>query len=286
MKKFADSLMQFFRHHPLGGLALLFILMMLGVGLMAPSLAPYDPTQTNASAILQAPNAAHWMGTDEYGRDILSRIMHGARTAMVLAIGASLMGSLIGAVLGLSAAFFGGTFDAVMQRCLDIMLAIPLIVFALVLAAVLGHRMVLGFDVNLMLAVAVPSIPKVAKVLRGAALSVRTMPYIDAALAAGYSSPRIMWGHMAPNLVAPWLVLITAMGAQAILLESSLSYLGIGVVEPTPAWGLMLSGMGTQLFAEAPWMVIFPGLAVALTVFSFSLLGDAVRDFLDPKLRL
>lgn len=286
MKKFTDSLMQFFRHHPLGGLALLFILMMLGVGLMAPSLAPYDPTQTNASAILQAPNAAHWMGTDEYGRDILSRIMHGARTAMVLAIGASLMGSLIGAVLGLSAAFFGGTFDAVMQRCLDIMLAIPLIVFALVLAAVLGHRMVLGFDVNLMLAVAVPSIPKVAKVLRGAALSVRTMPYIDAALAAGYSSPRIMWGHMAPNLVAPWLVLITAMGAQAILLESSLSYLGIGVVEPTPAWGLMLSGMGTQLFAEAPWMVIFPGLAVALTVFSFSLLGDAVRDFLDPKLRL
>ncbi len=286
MKKFADSLMQFFRHHPLGGLALLFILMMLGVGLMAPSLAPYDPTQTNASAILQAPNAAHWMGTDEYGRDILSRIMHGARTAMVLAIGASLMGSLIGAVLGLSAAFFGGTFDAVMQRCLDIMLAIPLIVFALVLAAVLGHRMVLGFDVNLMLAVAVPSIPKVAKVLRGAALSVRTMPYIDAALAAGYSSPRIMWGHMAPNLVAPWLVLITAMGAQAILLESSLSYLGIGVVEPTPAWGLMLSGMGTQLFAEAPWMVVFPGLAVALTVFSFSLLGDAVRDFLDPKLRL
>lgn len=286
MKKFTDSLMQFFRHHPLGGLALLFILMMLGVGLMAPSLAPYDPTQTNASAILQAPNAAHWMGTDEYGRDILSRIMHGARTAMVLAIGASLMGSLIGAVLGLSAAFFGGTFDAVMQRCLDIMLAIPLIVFALVLAAVLGHRMVLGFDVNLMLAVAVPSIPKVAKVLRGAALSVRTMPYIDAALAAGYSSPRIMLGHMAPNLVAPWLVLITAMGAQAILLESSLSYLGIGVVEPTPAWGLMLSGMGTQLFAEAPWMVIFPGLAVALTVFSFSLLGDAVRDFLDPKLRL
>lgn len=286
MKKFADSLMQFFRHHPLGGLALLFILMMLGVGLMAPSLAPYDPTQTNASAILQAPNAAHWMGTDEYGRDILSRIMHGARTAMVLAIGASLMGSLIGAVLGLSAAFFGGTFDAVMQRCLDIMLAIPLIVFALVLAAVLGHRMVLGFDVNLMLAVAVPSIPKVAKVLRGAALSVRTMPYIDAALAAGYSSPRIMLGHMAPNLVAPWLVLITAMGAQAILLESSLSYLGIGVVEPTPAWGLMLSGMGTQLFAEAPWMVVFPGLAVALTVFSFSLLGDAVRDFLDPKLRL
>lgn len=286
MKKFADSLMQFFRHHPLGGLALLFVLMMLGVGLMAPSLAPYDPTQTNASAILQAPNAAHWMGTDEYGRDILSRIMHGARTAMVLAIGASLMGSLIGAVLGLSAAFFGGTFDAVMQRCLDIMLAIPLIVFALVLAAVLGHRMVLGFDVNLMLAVAVPSIPKVAKVLRGAALSVRTMPYIDAALAAGYSSPRIMWGHMAPNLVAPWLVLITAMGAQAILLESSLSYLGIGVVEPTPAWGLMLSGMGTQLFAEAPWMVVFPGLAVALTVFSFSLLGDAVRDFLDPKLRL
>ena len=286
MKRFLMALLPFFRQHPLGGLALLFILMMLTVGLLAPTLAPFDPTQTHADAILQAPNRVHWMGTDEYGRDILSRIMHGARTAMVLAIGASLLGSLIGAALGLSSAFFGGAYDTLMQRCLDIMLAIPLIVFALVLAAVLGHRMVLGFDINLMMAVAVPGIPKVAKVLRAAALSVRALPYIDAAMAAGYSSPRVMFGHMAPNLVAPWLVLITASGAQAILLESSLSYLGIGVVEPTPAWGLMLSGMGTQLFAEAPWMVIFPGLAVALTVFSFSLLGDAVRDYLDPKLRL
>lgn len=286
MKSFIRSLVHFVRQQPLGGVALIFVVMMLVLGLLAPQLAPYDPTQTHAEAILQAPGRAHLMGTDEYGRDILSRIMYGARTAMVLAIGASLLGSLMGAVLGISSAFFGGGFDAAMQRFLDILLAIPLIVFALVLAAVLGHRMVLGFDINLMLAVAIPGIPKVAKVLRSAALSVRAMPYIDAAMAAGYSAPRVIFGHMAPNLVAPWLVLITASGAQAILLESSLSYLGIGVVEPTPAWGLMLSGMGTQLFAEAPWMVIFPGLAVALTVFSFSLLGDAVRDFLDPKLRL
>ena len=286
MKKMAVSFGQFFRHQPLGGMALVFVLAMLLVGLLAGPLAPYDPTATDAGAILQAPGGLHWMGTDEYGRDILSRIMHGARTAMVLAIGASLMGSLTGAVLGISSAYFGGWFDAVMQRLLDIMLSIPLIVFALVLAAVLGHHMVLGMDINLMLAVAVPGVPKVAKVLRSAALSVRTMPYIDAAMASGYSPARVIFGHMAPNLVAPWLVLITASGAQAILLESSLSYLGIGVVEPTPAWGLMLSGMGTQLFAEAPWLVVFPGLAVALTVFSFSLLGDAVRDHLDPKLSL
>lgn len=286
MSKLATQTRLFATGHPLGLAALLFILLMLAAGLLAPQLAPFDPTATNTSAILQGPSAAHLMGTDEYGRDILSRIMHGARTAMLLALSASLLGSLTGAAVGIASAYFGGWLDALVQRLMDIMLAIPLIVFALVLAAVLKHRMVMGLDLNLVLAVAVPGIPKVARVVRSAALSVRAMPYIDAAQAAGYSSPRIIFGHMAPNLLAPVLVLTTAFAAQAILLEASLSYLGVGVVEPTPAWGLMLSGLGTQVFAEAPWMVVFPGLAVSLTVFSFSLLGDAVRDFMDPRLRL
>lgn len=286
MIKIAAQTRLFATQHPLGLVALAFILMMLVAGLLAPLLAPFDPTATDTSVILQAPSAAHLMGTDEYGRDILSRIMHGARTAMLLALSASLLGSLTGAAIGISSAYFGGWFDALLQRLMDIMLAIPLIVFALVLAAVLKHRMVVGLDLNLVLAVAVPGIPKVARVVRAAALSVRAMPYIDAAQAAGYSPLRIIFGHMAPNLLAPVLVLTTAFAAQAILLEASLSYLGVGVVEPTPAWGLMLSGLGTQVFVEAPWMVVFPGLAVSLTVFSFSLLGDAVRDFMDPRLRL
>jgi peptide/nickel transport system permease protein len=286
MIKIATQTRLFAIGHPLGLVAMVFILLMLMAGLLAPVLAPFDPTATDTSAILQAPSAAHVMGTDEYGRDILSRIMHGARTAMLLALSASLLGSLTGAAIGIASAYFGGWLDALLQRLMDIMLAIPLIVFALVLAAVLKHRMVIGLDLNLVLAVAVPGIPKVARVVRAAALSVRSMPYIDAAHAAGYSPLRIIFGHMAPNLLAPVLVLTTAFAAQAILLEASLSYLGVGVVEPTPAWGLMLSGLGTQVFVEAPWMVVFPGLAVSLTVFSFSLLGDAVRDFMDPRLRL
>lgn len=286
MKPVIEPTLRFARQQPLGALALVFIVLMLLAGLLAPVLAPYDPTATDGASVLQSPTARHLMGTDEYGRDILSRIMHGARTALLLALSASLLGSLTGAALGISSAYFGGWFDALLQRLMDIMLAIPLIVFALVLAAVLQHRVVGGLDLNLVLAVAVPGIPKVARVLRAAALSVRAMPYIDAAQATGYSPLRIIFSHMAPNLVAPALVLTTAFAAQAILLEASLSYLGVGVVEPTPAWGLMLSGMGTQLFVEAPWMVVFPGLAVSLTVFSFSLLGDAVRDFLDPRLRL
>jgi len=286
MIKIATQTRLFAIGHPLGMVAMVFILLMLMAGLLAPVLAPFDPTATDTSAILQAPSAAHVMGTDEYGRDILSRIMHGARTAMLLALSASLLGSLTGAAIGIASAYFGGWLDALLQRLMDIMLAILLIVFALVLAAVLKHRMVIGLDLNLVLAVAVPGIPKVARVVRAAALSVRSMPYIDAAQAAGYSPLRIIFGHMAPNLLAPVLVLTTAFAAQAILLEASLSYLGVGVVEPTPAWGLMLSGLGTQVFVEAPWMVVFPGLAVSLTVFSFSLLGDAVRDFMDPRLRL
>lgn len=277
---------QFARRNPLGAAALLFLAVLLLAGVFAPYVAPYHPLDTDYEAILEAPSWAHLMGTDEYGRDIFSRIIYGARTALTLAVCASLLGCLSGAVIGISSAYFGGAFDTTIQRLMDIMLAIPGIVFAMVIAAVLGRHMVFGIDVNLVLAIAIPGIPNVARVLRSAALSVRTMPYVDAAIAAGYSRSRVIFRHMAPNLIAPWLVLVSAFAAQAILLESALSFLGIGVVEPTPAWGLMLSGMSTQLFVEAPWLVILPGLAVSATVFAFSLLGDALRDFLDPRLRM
>ena len=282
----SGHLARFARNQPLGAAAAAFLLLLLCAGVFAPYVAPYHPLDTNYDAILSGPSWQHWMGTDEYGRDIFSRILYGARTALMLAVSASLLGCSLGAAIGMSSAYFGGGFDTTVQRLMDIMLAIPGIVFAMVIAAVLGRNMMFGLDVNLVLAVAIPGIPNVARVLRSAALSVRAMPYVDAAAAAGFSRSRIIFGHMAPNLVAPWLVLISAFAAQAILLESALSFLGIGVVEPTPAWGLMLTGMGTQLFVEAPWLVIFPGLAVSITVFAFSLLGDALRDFLDPRLRV
>jgi peptide/nickel transport system permease protein len=159
-------------------------------------------------------------------------------------------------------------------------------VLALVVVAILGKGQWLGIDFNLIGAIAIPVIPKVARVLRSSALAIREMPYIDAARAAGYSNTRIIFRHIVPNVTAPYLILFTAYVAQAILLEASLSFLGLGVTEPTPAWGLMLSGNASDFYREAPWMIIFPGLAISLAVFAFNLFGDALRDWLDPKIKV
>ncbi len=157
---------------------------------------------------------------------------------------------------------------------------------ALAVVAVLGKFPVLGLDLNLIIAIAIPIVPKVARVVRSAALGVRAMPYVDAARAAGYSHRRIIFRHIIPNVTAPYLIMLTAFIAQAILLEASLSFLGLGVTEPTPAWGLMLSGSSEQFYREAPWMIIFPGIAISLAVFAFNLFGDALRDYLDPRFKV
>ena len=162
----------------------------------------------------------------------------------------------------------------------------PAALIALVVVAMLGRNLVLGFDFNLILAISIPIVPQVARVVRSSALSIREMAYVDAARVAGYSTRRIIFRHMAPNLMAPYLIMLTAFIAQAILLEASLSFLGLGVTEPSPAWGLMLAGNAVDFYRQAPWMIIFPGLAISLAVFSFNLLGDSLRDWLDPKARL
>ena len=169
---------------------------------------------------------------------------------------------------------------------MDILLAFPIIVLALVVVAALKTVVLFGIDINLIIAIAIPIVPRVCRVVRAAALSVRVMPYVDAARAAGYSDSRIIFRHMAPNVVAPYLIMFTAFMAQAILLEASLSFLGLGVTEPTPAWGLMLSGNAADFYREAPWMILFPGLAISLAVFAFNLFGDSLRDYLDPRFKV
>src|SRR6185369_13215371 len=178
--------------------------------------------------ILAGPSWDHWGGTDAYGRDILSRIIYGSRTALVIGFTSSFLGSTIGAVLGVASAYFGGKVDDWIQRFVDILLAFPIIVLALVVVAALRKSVLFGIDVNLIYAIAIPIIPRVARVVRAAALSIRVMPYVDAARAAGYSNSRIIFRHMAPNVVAPYLIMFTAFIAQAILLEASLSFLGLG----------------------------------------------------------
>ncbi|HEY7607688.1 MAG TPA: ABC transporter permease [Alphaproteobacteria bacterium] len=278
--------LRFAATQPLGAAGLVVIVAMLVAAMFAKVVSPYDPLDVDYSAMLSSPSAAHLLGTDDFGRDILSRVIYGARTALAIGFLASFAGSSLGAVIGVVSAYFGGRVDMAIQRVMDILLAFPIIVLALSVVAVLGKFVVLGLDLNLVVAISIPIVPKVARVVRSAALAVCVMPYIDAARAAGYSDGRIIFRHIIPNVVAPYLIMLTAFMAQAILLEASLSFLGLGVTEPTPAWGLMLSGSSEQFYREAPWMILFPGLAISLAVFAFNLFGDALRDWLDPKFKI
>ena len=283
--KVAKGALLFVRQQPFGTLGAVIILVMSLSGVFAEWVAPYDPLEISFADTFLPPSLAHWAGTDEFGRDIFSRIIYGARTALLISIAASLIGCIIGGLVGIVSAYFGGRVDFFIQRVMDILLSFPIIVLALVVVAVLGQNLVLGIDINLVFAIAIPMIPKVARVIRAAALQIAVMPYVDAARALGFSHTRIVLRHMAPNLAAPFLILLTAYIAQAILLEAALSFLGLGVTEPTPAWGLMLSGNATQFFQTAPWAIVFPGLAISLSVFAFNLYGDALRDWLDPKFK-
>ena len=270
----------FARRQPLGSVGAGIIALMLLVALGAPLLAPYDPEAVDFGAMLARPSAAHWLGTDAFGRDVLSRLIYGSRTALVVGFGAALLGATAGAVLGVGSAYFGGRFDLYLQRGMDVLLCFPLIILALAIVAMLGNNIP-----NLIVAITIPMIPRCALVIRASALSIREMPYVDAARAAGFRHARIMLRHMLPNVMAPYLIMVTSFLGQAILLEASLSFLGLGVQEPRAAWGLMLRGAAVEFAETAPWMAIFPGLAISLAVFAFNLFGDSLRDALDPRLR-
>ena len=281
-----SALAMFCLAQPLGAISGVAIAIMLFGGVFADFVAPYDPLTIDFGAMLAPPSWEHWMGTDAFGRDIFSRVIFGARTALTIGFFASLMGCVSGAMIGVASAYFGGRIDMIVQRFIDVILSFPIIVLALVVVAMLGRNQIAGVDINLIFAIAIPIVPKVARVVRAASLSIREMPYIDAARAAGFSHSRIIFRHMVPNVAAPFLIMFTAFIAQAILLEASLSFLGLGVTEPTPAWGLMLSGNASDFYREAPWMILFPGLAISVAVFAFNLFGDSLRDWLDPKFKV
>jgi peptide/nickel transport system permease protein len=281
-----SAIWDFCRQQPLGAVSFVIIFVMMFAGVFSGLVAPYDPLKIDFASILAPPSAQHWFGTDAYGRDILSRIIYGSRTALVIGFTSSFIGSTLGAILGVASAYFGGKIDDWIQRFIDVLLAFPIIVLALVVVAAFRKFVVAGIDMNLIIAIAIPILPRVERVVRAAALSVRVMPYVDAARAAGYSHTRIIFRHMAPNVVAPYLIMLTAFIAQAILAEASLSFLGLGVTEPSAAWGLMLSGNAADFYREAPWMILFPGATISLAVFAFNLFGDSLRDYLDPRFKI
>jgi len=214
------------------------------------------------------------------GRDMLARIIYGARISLAVGVGATLLGCLIGTAVGLMSGFFGGWVDLIVQRLMDIMQALPLLVMALVMAASLGPS--LG---NTIIAIAIPLVPNVARIIRSNTLALREMPFVEAARAVGMSETRIAFTHVLPNTMAPLIVLATAQLGAAILVESALAFLGLGVPEPHPSWGRMLSESAAEYVRTAPWLVIFPGVAISAVVFGTNLLGDAVRDMLDPRQR-
>jgi peptide/nickel transport system permease protein len=276
----STRLWQLIRKQPLGAAGAFIVIIMVVAATFANVLTPYDPVVNNLASMLQAPEINHWMGTDEFGRDILTRVIYGARTALSVGLTAAFLGATGGLVLGVASAYFGGIFDLITQRIVDVVMAFPLIILALAVVATLGPG-----TQNVIVAITIPFIPTCARVVRSSALAIREIPYVDAARALGFSHARIILRHMVPNVMAPYLIMLSTFVGQAILLEAVLSYLGMGVQDPTPAWGLMLKGGAEEYLESAPWVSIFPGLAISLAVFGFNLFGDAMRDVLDPKLR-
>src|ERR1700726_666626 len=279
-RRLRASIVDFCRREPLGTVGLVLVLVMALAGLSAEWIAPYSPTSNDFAVMTEPPSWAHLMGTDQFGRDLFSRIIFGARTALIVGFSCALIGGITGLVLGVASAYFGGRLDLLLQRVFDVVMAFPLIIMALAVIAVFG-----GGVHNVILAITIPLIPRCARVVRSSALAIREVPSIDAARACGFGHSRIILRHMVPNVLAPFLIMLTAFVGQAILAEASLSYLGLGVQEPIAAWGLMLQGGAEEYASTAPWIAIFPGVAIAVTVFGFSLFGDALRDALDPKLR-
>jgi len=268
------------RRSPTGAAGAAIIVAMALIAVAAPWVSPFNPVAADFGAMLKAPSRTHLLGSDAFGRDVASRIIYGARTALGVGFGASVLGATLGAGIGVMSGYFGGVTDLVIQRLVDILISFPIIIVSMAIVAIIGA----GMD-KLVLAIALSFVPRAARVVRSSALTVRSMTYIEAALALGAAPARIMLRHIAPNATAPYLVMLTAFLGQAILLEASLSFLGLGASEPTPAWGLMLRGAAVDFVQRAPWMAIFPGLALSAAVLAFNLLGDALRDGLDPRLR-
>src|SRR5216117_4343447 len=276
----AEEVAKFVRTKPLGAAGAAIILAMMAVAVFAEALAPYDPYLGDYGAQFARPSADHWFGTDEFGRDILSRIMYGARIALFVGFTASFAGCTLGGLLGVISAYYGGKVDLLLERLMDILLAFPQLILALAIASILGPSVQ-----NVVIAISIPIIPRVARVVRSAALSVKENVYVEAVQALGASRPRVILQHILPNVAAPYIIMLTAQLGAAILAEAALSYLGLGAAEPTPSWGLMLSGSAPSYAEKAPWIALFPGIAISLGVFGFNLFGDSLRDSLDPKLR-
>lgn len=274
------ALRRFVGRQPLGTAGAAVMLLILVAALFAGVVARQDPIATDAADTLARPSVAHWLGTDHLGRDIWARVVHGARVSLVVGVASTLLGSGLGGLVGLLSGYAGGRTDLIGQRVLDVLQGLPLLILAIVMSGALGPSIV-----NVVVAISIPIVPRAARVVRASVLAIREMPYVEAALALGLRHRRVALRHVLPNTMAPFVVLGTAQLGSAILVEAALSFLGLGVPEPYPSWGRMLSVSAAEYAQTAPHLVLFPGIAISLAVFGSNLLGDALRDTLDPRLR-
>ena len=268
------------KRKPLGAASAVMIAVIVLTAIFATALAPYDPLEADPTIRLLAPSAAHPFGTDDIGRDVLSRIIYGSRISLWVGLLAVGIGTAAGMVIGLVCGYWEGRIDLVLQRVMDSVQAIPGLVLALAIVSVLKPS-----TTNAMLAIAIVIIPGNSRIVRGAVMSAKQNRYVEAAEAIGCRQPRIVLSHILPNVTAPILVIASIWLGNAILIEATLSFLGVGTQPPTPSWGLMLSSTGRAFMEQAPWLAIFPGLAISLAVLGFNLFGDTLRDAWDPKLR-
>ena len=261
-------------------LAVGIVLTIIVVAIFADRVAPYDPLEGNYSVVRQPPSAQHLLGTDDIGRDVLSRLIYGARTSLLVGFGSVLVGDLVGLIWGVSSGYIGRRFDLLSQRLLEVVLAFPGLILATMLLLVMGAGVT-----TVIVAIAVTRVPASTRVIRSVALATKEMVYVDAARVAGATTPRIMIRHIAPACIAPFLVIFSASLGIAITTEAALSFVGVGVPPPAPSWGTMLSGAAVGKFNPLWWLAVFPGLAITITVLAINLAGDSLRDFLDPQLR-
>jgi peptide/nickel transport system permease protein len=268
------------RRYPLGAVGAAIMAVCVFAALFAPYITVYDPLSTNAALSLARPSAQHWLGCDFMGRDVYSRIVYGARISLAVGLGSLGLGLTCGVVIGLTSGYLGGWIDLAAQRLIDILQSLPLLVMALLMTASLGPSLR-----NTIIAISIALVPSSARVVRSTTLSLREQPFVESAKAIGMSELRIAFRHVLPNTMAPLIVLGTAQLGATILIEATLSFLGLGVPEPHPSWGRMLSESAAEYVRTAPWLVIFPGLAISLVVFGTNLFGDALRDLLDPRQR-
>src|SRR6476659_3137253 len=268
------------QRHVLGAAGLVIMVTFVLVAAFADLISRFDPLSVESLHRIAAPDARHWLGTASFARDVWRRIIHGARISLAVGIGSTALGSSIGVMVGLASGYLSGWVDLVFQRITDILQALPLLVLALVMTAALGPSLP-----NVIIAIAIPLIPTVARVIRANTLALRELAFVEAAKSIGMSETRIALRHVLPNTMAPLIVLATAQLGSTILTEASLSFLGLGIPEPYPSWGRMLSESAAEYVRIAPWLFILPGIAISLAVFGTNLFGDALRDILDPRQR-